>query len=143
MPYLLDTNAISEVMRPRPNPEFVSWLQRLPREEQYTSSVVVGELFAGAFASQAPTKWLERVETRILPRLTVLSFDVTVARVYGELRAQLRRGGRTLDEADLMIASTALAHDLTLVSANVRHFARVPGLDLYPFTPGDTRDRRG
>jgi tRNA(fMet)-specific endonuclease VapC len=47
---------------------------------------------------------------------------------YGPLRARLEQAGRRIDEPDLPIASIALSHDLTVVTGNTRHFARVPGL---------------
>jgi tRNA(fMet)-specific endonuclease VapC len=134
--YLFDTNAVSEAMRPRPNKEYVDWLGELPREEQFTSSVVIGEMFAGAYASPATAKWLSRIETLVLPSMTVLNFDVATAHEYGKVRALLRKSGQVIDEADMMIAATALRHDLTLVTANVAHFSRVSGLTIRSFTPG-------
>ena len=58
----------------------------------------------------------------------MLDFDRTVAERYGALRADLERGGRRLADLDLRIAAIATVHHATLVSGNVRHFARVPGL---------------
>jgi tRNA(fMet)-specific endonuclease VapC len=138
VPYLFDTNAISEALRPRPNEDYVMWLAELPREEQYTSSVVIGEMYAGAYACKAAAKWLERIEQRVLPTMTVLSFDITTAQAYGKIRAHLRQSGQLIDEADMMIAATALRHDLTIVTANVSHFTRIPGLSIHSFTPGST-----
>ena len=128
MAYLFDTDAISEVLKPRPAAGYVKWLATLPREEQFTSAVVVGELYKGAFRSSAAARHLENVEKRVLPAVTVLSYDVAAARVYGQVRAQLESAGRPLADADLQIAATALLHGLELVTGNVKHFARVPGL---------------
>jgi len=58
----------------------------------------------------------------------ILPFDEAAARLYGTLRASLEQEGRRLDEPDLRIAAIVLARDATLVTANVRHFARVPKL---------------
>jgi tRNA(fMet)-specific endonuclease VapC len=58
----------------------------------------------------------------------VLPFDRPAAETYGRLRAELERAGTPLSEPDLRIASIALTHDLTVVTGNVRHFARVSGL---------------
>ncbi len=58
----------------------------------------------------------------------MLPFDEPAARTYAELRAELERGGRPLDEPDLRIAAIALSRNLTLVTGNVRHFNRVPSL---------------
>jgi tRNA(fMet)-specific endonuclease VapC len=68
--------------------------------------------------------------------MVVLSFDVSAAAVYGPLRAQLEAAGRPLAEPDLRIASIALARGLTLVTGNVRHFERVPGLQVESWLPG-------
>ncbi len=128
MAYLFDTGAISELLRPRPAARYVRWLAAVPREEQFTSAVVVGELYKGAFRSSAVARHLDNVEKRVLPAVTVLSYDVAAARVYGQVRAQLEAAGRPLADADLQIAATALLHDLELVTGNVKHFRRVPGL---------------
>jgi predicted nucleic acid-binding protein len=132
MAYLFDTDAISEVLKPRPAAGYVKWLAALPREEQFTSAVVVGELYKGAFRSSAAERHLENIEKRVLPALTVLSYDVAAARVYGQVRARLESTGRPLADADLQIAATALLHDLELVTGNVKHFRRVPGLRISP-----------
>lgn len=132
MAYLFDTDAISELLKPRPAAGYVRWLAAIPREEQFTSAVVVGELYKGAFRSSAVARHLENIEKRVLPAATVLSYDVAAARVYGQVRAQLESTGRPLADADLQIASTALVHDLELVAGNVKHFKRVPGLRIAP-----------
>lgn len=130
--YLFDTSALSEVLRPRPDDEYVAWLSRLPREEQFTSTVVVGELFCGAMRSRASAKWLRRVEEEILPTVTALPFDLECAREYGRVRAELMDAGTPIGDADAMIAATALRHGLEVVTANVRHFRAVAGLALRP-----------
>jgi predicted nucleic acid-binding protein len=130
MAYLFDTDAISELLKPRPAARYVRWLRTIPREEQYTSAVAVGELYQGAFRSSAAARHLENIEKRVLPSVTVLSYDAAAARVYGEIRARLEAAGRPLADADLQIAATALLHDLELVTGNVRHFARVPRLRI-------------
>jgi tRNA(fMet)-specific endonuclease VapC len=128
--YLFDTDAISELFKPRPLPSYVKWLRSVPRPEQHTSAIVVGELFAGAFRSSAKARHLENIRRKVLPSLTVLPFDETVAERYGSIRAELERRGQRLAEADLQIAATALVHGFTLVTGNVRHFTRVPGLAI-------------
>ncbi len=137
MSYLFDTNAISEVFRRRPNPEIVRWLQDLPREEQYTSTVVVAELYEGAYRSRARERWLTRIAERVLGTMTVLAFDLDCAHEYGRLQAQLRSSGVPIGDVDTQVAATALCHRLTIVSANERHFRWIPGLQVRSFTPGD------
>ena len=130
MAFLFDTDAISELLRPAPLPGYVEWLQQIPRAEQFTSSVVVGELYRGAYRSQASERHLEGIEKRILPAVTVLPYDVATASVYGRLHAQLSDAGQVLADADLQIAATALYHDLELVTGNLRHFGRIEGLRI-------------
>jgi predicted nucleic acid-binding protein len=130
MAYLFDTDAISEVLKHRPAAGYVRWLGAIPREEQFTSAVVVGELYKGAFRSSAVARHLENIEKRVLPAVTVLAYDASAARVYGQIRSHLEARGRPLADADLQIAATALLHDLELVTGNLKHFRRVPGLRI-------------
>lgn len=130
MAYLFDTDAISEVLRAHPNQKYLKWLQAVPREEQFTSAVAIGELYEGAFRSQRPEHHLKNIGRRILPAVTTLPYDVATARVFGELAARLKEAGLTLADADLQIAATALYHGLELVTGNVRHFARIPSLKI-------------
>jgi predicted nucleic acid-binding protein len=75
---------------------------------------------------------VRNIEARVLPAVTVLPYDVAVARVYGEIEAALARAGQRLADADLQIAATAIYHGLELVTGNARHFARVPNLRVHP-----------
>ena len=92
----------------------------------------MGELYKGAFRSSAVTRHLENVEKRVLPAVTVLSYDPAAARCTGRFGLSWNSAGRPLAEADLQIAATALLHDLELVTGNVEHFKRVPGLRISP-----------
>jgi tRNA(fMet)-specific endonuclease VapC len=89
----------------------------------------LGELLYGAAKKGSPD--LERrVREVVLGALEVVPFDEAAAEVYGSLRAELGRAGRRLDESDLRIASIAKSRGLVLVTGNVRHFLRVPGLHV-------------
>lgn len=130
MAFLFDTDAISELLRPRPLPSYVHWLRNVPREEQFTSAVVIGELYKGAYSSQATRRHLINIAQRILPAVTVLPFDAATAKVFGQVRARLEEVGTTLGDADLQIAATAVYHGLELVTGNLRHFSRIPDLRI-------------
>jgi predicted nucleic acid-binding protein len=130
VPFLFDTDAVSELLRPKPIAEYVDWVRTVPREDQFMSAVSAGELYHGAFRSQARERHLKNIERRVLPAVTILPHDVSVARIFGQIRAELELAGTRLDDADLQIAATALYHGLELVTGNVRHFARVPDLKL-------------
>ena len=132
MAYLFDTDAISEVLRPRPAKAYLDWLKTIPRVDQFTSAVVIGELYSGAFRSADTARHLENIDKRVLPAVSVLSYDVAAARICGDIRAQLEAAGTRLADADLQIAATALQHELELVTGNLRHFQRVPNLRVNP-----------
>jgi predicted nucleic acid-binding protein len=128
--FLFDTDAISEVLRRRPQATYVKWLESIPRADQFTSAIAVGELYKGAYRSTNPEFHIERIQSTVLPAITVLAYDLLVARKYGEIEAELHERGMPLADADLQIAATALHHGLELVTGNIRHFERVPGLTI-------------
>ena len=72
----------------------------------------------------------DRYSRLVRPFVQTLDFDEMCAEICGRLRADLERRGVPLNDTDLMIASIALRHDLTLVTGNTRHFSRLPGLKL-------------
>jgi len=131
MAFLFDSDALSEALRKRPLPAYLLWLSEIPRNQQFSSAVVIGELYKGAFRSTRPEWHLENIEARVLPAVTVLPFDTGVARIYGEIEAYLSRRGLTVEDADLRIAATALHHGFELVTGNLRHFERIPGVKLH------------
>lgn len=130
MAYLFDTDALSEPLRPRPLPSYMRWLAGIPREEQFASAVSIGELYKGAFRGRDPDRILRGIASNVLPAVTVLSFDVGAAQVYGRIEAFLSGRGQRLMDADLQIAATAIHHDLEIVTGNLRHFERIPGLKI-------------
>jgi predicted nucleic acid-binding protein len=72
LPYLFDTDAISELLRRKPAPEYVAWVRTIPREDQFISAITAGELYQGAYRSEARERHLENIEQRVLPAVTVL-----------------------------------------------------------------------
>lgn len=90
----------------------------------------MGELFRGAYRSSAKERHLKNITERVLPALTILRYDTNTARIFGKLSATLEQSGTPLADADLQIAAAAMQHDLELVTGNLRHFERVPGLKL-------------
>ncbi|MBI4331686.1 MAG: type II toxin-antitoxin system VapC family toxin [Chloroflexi bacterium] len=126
--YLFDTNVLSEILKRTPSPLLVARLAGVPPEQQFTTAITVGEMVYGAHRSDRPAHFLRQLEERVWPNVNVLPFGRSAAVAYGQLRARLERNGTPLAEPDLRIAAIALAHDFTLVTGNIRHFARVPGL---------------
>ena len=94
------------------------------------SAITVGEVLEGAYLGTDIGTSLARFR-RYLEGFAVLSVTEPVAEVFAQLRATLRRQGNLIPDMDLLIAATALAFDLPLLTRNRRHFVRVPGLRLY------------
>lgn len=125
--YCFDTDILSAVMRRDPPLHLIRRLAATPPADQCTTSITLGELLYGATKAASETL-AERVRLLVEEALSVEPFGVDAARIYGSTRASLEASGKRLAEPDLRIASIALARDLTLVTGNVHHFARVPGL---------------
>lgn len=100
-----------------------------------TNTVVAGELIFGA--KKKRSRRLRAVIDGILVRMNVLPIDAAVAETYAEIRAALERAGTPIGANDLWIAAHACAKGMTLVTANVREFRRVPDLKLENWLAGD------
>ena len=127
--YLLDTDILSNLLKRLPSTALIAKLASVLPEHQFTSSITLGELTYGAHRLQAGTGLLlERLDRTLPPNLPVLPFDEAAALRYGEVRAELKRRGTPIGDADLRIGAIALAGGLTVVTGNVRHFERIPGV---------------
>jgi tRNA(fMet)-specific endonuclease VapC len=126
MPYLLDTNIMSELMR-HPAGRICD---RIAQKEQRvcTSIIVVAELKYGVVKSGS--RRFAGQLAAILGGIEVIPFETPAEVAYAELRTQLERAGRPIGGNDLLIAAHALALDLTLVTANEGEFSRVPDLRI-------------
>jgi tRNA(fMet)-specific endonuclease VapC len=111
-------------------PAAVSLLERFRTDGLAVSIVSYGELFEGAFSAPDPQAKLIHFRA-FLERLKLLPLTEPIMEVFAHMRANLRREGRLIPDLDLLIAATTIHHDLTLLTRNVRHFERVPGLRLY------------
>jgi tRNA(fMet)-specific endonuclease VapC len=122
--YLLDTNAIIALLNNADSRMYEN-LCRHQSGSVATSSVVIYELYYGAYKSQRVKHNLEIVEKLQFP---VLEFDKDDAREAGKIRAALARKGTPIGPLDLLIAGQAKARHLILVTHNIKEFKRVPGL---------------
>jgi tRNA(fMet)-specific endonuclease VapC len=98
----------------------------------FLSVITVGELLHGVHRAQDPGHRARRsafVES-IIDRFPLLPIDLPTARIHAEIWATLAASGRLIGSHDLWLAAAALAHGLSLATANVREFERVPGLDV-------------
>ena len=137
---LLDTNVLSALMQRDADPIVVSWLDALPPESIWTTSITVFEVRFGLelLAAGRRRRLLEEAFDNALARDfegRVLPFDDTAARAAGLIAAQRRRAGRSIEIRDVQIAGIAAARKATLATRNSRHFE---GLGLALVNPWTT-----
>lgn len=131
---VLDTNVVSALMHREPEPQVVSWLDGLPPESVWTTSVTVFEVRFGLeiLAAGRRRRLLEEAFSRALEmdfEGRVLPFDHAAAEAAGRIAAERRREGRPVEIRDLEIAGIATARKATLATRNIRHFEEL-GLTL-------------
>ena len=126
--YLFDTDVLSNVFKKKRSATLMARLKAVPKAAQFTNAVNVAEIYFGVFRKEGRQDLLRSYEAEVFPRLTILAFDLESARVFGQTKARLESRGLTRFERDLQIAAIALAHNLTLVTGNTRHYNAIPGL---------------
>lgn len=120
--FLLDTVVVSESIKPRPDTSVHEWMRFHSPLQSFISVLTLGELYFGVAQLNSPARerelknWILDVEARFASRIVV--FDDLAARQWGYLRAAYPAAPTT----DTQLAATALAHDFTFVTRNVRHF---------------------
>ena len=124
MTYLLDTDTISFIFRGEGRVE--EHFRQLRPSDVCTSAIVVGEIELG-LAHRANRK-LRRLSDRLFDILTVAPYDREAAHRCGKVAASLLDSGTPIGVEDTMVAAQALSLGLSLVTHNVKHFERVPGL---------------
>ncbi len=130
--YLLDTNICVQIIRQRA-PQALAQLTSRAITEVWVSSLTVAELHYGVAKSRQPGQNQQALEQFLLP-LSIIPFDAEDALVYGRVRALLEAQGQPIGAIDTLLAAQALRHTFTLVTNNVREFARVPGLSIEDWT---------
>lgn len=128
MSYLVDSDVIITLLAARQ--PTVAAIQRLAHQRLTVSLITVGEVYEGAYRTSNPHEHLRAF--RILFRtFDILNLNDSIMERFAEIRADLRRRGQRIPDFDLILCATALEHDLTLLSYNVRHLQRVPGLRVH------------
>ena len=125
--YLLDTNILSDLIR-QPQGNIAQRISSAGEDTVCTSVIVAAELRYGAEQSGS-SQLADRVDL-ILSALDIQALEPPADRHYGKIRQYLTRRGIPIGPNDLLIASQALALELTVVSANAGEFSRVPGLKV-------------
>ena len=126
--FLLDTNCISELVRVKPEPRVLEWMEAADEEMLYLSVLTLGEIRKG-IAGIPQGKRRARLEAWLAVELQgrfsgrILPVDAGVADRWGRLAAEARRKGKALAVVDGLLAATALHYNLTVVSRNAGDFA--------------------
>ncbi len=127
MRYLIDTDWVINHLRG--TERVTAKLEELAASGLALSIVSLAELYEGVHRSVSPNK-AENSLNQFLTAVTVLGLNKAICRLFGRERARLRKEGQLIGDFDLLIASTCLHHNLTLVTDNVREFERVAGIRL-------------
>ncbi len=125
--FLLDTNVISETVRPRPEPRVLNWFRKRTPRILFLSTVTLGELIRGALKLDDPARsvryreWITRDLTGQFEG-RILAFDDRAAFIWGEIMAAGDQAGHPRPALDAQIAAVARRHDLILATRNTKDF---------------------
>lgn len=127
--YLLDTNVVSEAVKPRPSPALLEWLGAQPDEALHISALTVAEIRRGIL-EKAPGQRRRELEAwfagpegpQALFAGRVLPFEERAALEWARIMAEGTAAGRPRSALDMVVAATAAAHGLTVATANEKHF---------------------
>jgi predicted nucleic acid-binding protein len=132
--YLIDTNVVSELRKPKPHGAVIAWLQSLDHRQLRLSAVTLGEIQAGIeITREQDTGKAAEIEAwadQVAETWNVLPMDSAVFRTWGKLMH--RRSDAMIEDA--MIAATALVHGLTIATRNTKDFKEFGVALLNPFT---------
>lgn len=124
---LLDTNVLSELMKPAPDTRVRAWILTERRENLFTTTIVVAEVLSGLDlmpAGKRRSQLLNRTEFMFANLFAgrILNFDLAAAQNFGPVLRSARAAGRPIDEMDALIAATALSRNFAVATRNIAHF---------------------
>ena len=120
--YIFDTDIYTNVMKKVPSEKLLNRLKKLPRRDQFTTTITIGEVYYGIMKASNRARLLKIFENVLLPRATILPFGFSAAKKYGDIRSFLEKQGTPLAHADLQIASIALSMKMTIITGNLTIF---------------------
>jgi predicted nucleic acid-binding protein len=134
MNYLLDTNALSEINKPKPNEGFMEWFKEVNISDVYASCITFGEIYKGIeLLSDSPKrKQLEKSTTDILESFNgrVLLVDLDTTLLWAKLIAQSIKKGLLAPAIDTLIAAQCVQHQMTIITRNIRDFEQFSNLAI-------------
>lgn len=126
--FLLDTSVYSQPIRPNPVPECQKRWQKAGDKRLAVPAIAIAEVEYGLCLKSSEKLWAA-YRSILKGRLESFEFTASVASVFGEMKSRQIQIGKPVDDFDLAIAATAVAHDLTLATLNYRHFRLIEGLE--------------
>jgi hypothetical protein len=138
--FLLDTNVVSEWVKPQPSPNVMRWLAEADEDVAYLSVITFAEIHKGV-EEMTPDRRREALATWVQHDLPdrfegrILGVNMAIARAWGDIMARTGKVGISIGILDAFFAATAKVHNLILVTRNTRHFEKL-GLELFnPWLP--------
>jgi len=125
----VDTSFLIALIRRDRGAEMKLESQLLEEEEISTTPVCACELFAGAFRSVKRDEEVRKAKD-MLSRMKLLDFSIRACERFGKIRKEMEAAGTPIGDLDLMIASVALVHNQALLTRDIGHFEKVPGLTV-------------
>lgn len=129
MNYLVDKDWLIDTLRGIPTAATV--LETESIHGLSVSFITLGEIYDGIYQRSNVEKRMSELH-ELFEGHTILGLSDPIMQVFAQTRLMLRRRGQLISDLDILIASTAIVHDLTLITRNLRHFQRIPDLKLYP-----------
>ena len=131
--YLLDTDTVIYILKA--DPAVVANLRKHIHDPVKIGTVTLMELYYGAYKSQKVTSNLAKIRT-LENVMEIIPVGKEVTEIFGREKVRLEKEGTPLDDFDLVVGCCALAHNLTLVTNNIRHFKRIEGLQITNWIEG-------
>ncbi len=135
---ILDTNILSEMMRPQPNQQVIQWLNQQPSTELFISSISIAEIEYGLYImpqgkrkQQLQVRFNQFIERAFQYR--VVNFDDKAAKIYGKVMGEGRRNGHPMSVPDGQIAAMALSHQAMIATRNTKDFDTCGAVLINPF----------
>ncbi len=124
--YLIDSDVLINFLKGKK--EEVQIIKKLRNQPLYISIISVGEILEGLLETKNKKKLIQF--KNLLKTITIVHIEYSIIEKFAYTRRLLRQKGQLIDNFDLLIATTCLTHDLILVTNNLSHFKRVPGLKI-------------
>ena len=128
MKYLVDSDYVADYLGARPSA--IQLLSSFAKDDLVISLITYGEIYEGIHFGRDPHKTTD-VFQRFLRSVTILPLTQPIMQQFARIRGELRRTGRIIGDFDILIAATAIQHNLTLVTRNLRDYQRIPNLNIH------------